>query len=577
MVNKLIRKLRESFFLLGSTSIQTAKLKLFYLMLGANVLKGLLYLGDAIVRYHGMGSFRALRLIVTSIIMIMLLKRFPKLLYWGIHYAIIGTILHLYYRVFNQHVGADIISIQCIYMVIISAFYGLNKFWGVIYTLIAAAAVILYHYIGFRMDGLHPLPMVTNDLYICINFMVILLSHIYFHGVLYGNLREMESLNEQLRISNEHRTNFLSTMSHELRTPLNSVIGISGLLIHNNSDPRQKQELDMLKFSAEGLLTLINDILDINKFDSGKLELEVIPFNLSALLNNISESVARQHTAKKLAVVIEIDEALKEVSFLGDPTRLGQIMYNLLGNAMKFTNEGQITVSAELLGQTPEYDKIRIQVSDTGIGISESQLENIFEPFRQASNSTTRKFGGTGLGLSIVKKLVEAFGGQIQVKSVQGQGTSFSFEIAMKQTTANVLQNRSGEPQEEKKLTEIRILLAEDNMMNIYFMQQVFKRWEISADVAENGTEVLELLAKNHYDVILMDMHMPVMDGIEATREIRQLEDQSKANVYIIALTATVSDDIQIKVREYGMNDYLPKPFQLDELRNLLLMRSQDA
>lgn len=576
MVDKIKQKLPPSIFLLGSTTIETARLRLFYLMLGANVLKGLLYLIDALNRHHGQGSFRALRLMITSVILIAVLKRFPKLIYWGIHYAIIGTILHLYYRVFNQHTGADTVSQQCIYMIIISAFYGLNKFWGVVYTVIAALSVILCHYIGFRWDNLQALPLVTNDLYIGINFLVILLSHIYFHGVLYGNMQELESLNEQLQASNESKSNFLSTMSHELRTPLNSVIGIAGLLVHDSTDPKQKQELDMLKFSAEGLLTLINDILDINKFDSGRLELERIPFNLEKLLNNIANSVARQHLNKSLALSIQIDDQIKGLSFLGDPTRLGQIMYNLLGNAMKFTTEGGITIIADLIHQTKDEYQIRIEVKDTGIGISTSQQEQIFEPFTQASNSTTRKFGGTGLGLSIVKKLVEAFGGEIHVESIPGKGTRFYFELLLQKTAINLPQQKTAQLQDEKKLTEIRILLAEDNMMNIYFMQQVFKRWMITADVAENGAEVLDLLVNHDYDVILMDMHMPVMDGIEATKRIRQLENQSKANTYIIALTATVSDDIQTKVKEYGMDDYLPKPFQLEELKELLLHKSPD-
>lgn len=571
---KALHQLRTSFFPSKSTSILTAQLQLFYLMLGANVVKGFLYLSDAINNHHGDGSFRAARLMVTSILMIAVLRRFPQFIKWGIHYAIIGTILHIYYRVFNKDIGADVIALQCIYMVVISAFYGLNKFWGAVYTTISAASLILFHYIGFRWTGLQPLPQGINDLYIGVNFLVILFSHLYFHRVLYGNMQEMEVLNGKLEESTESKSNFLSTMSHELRTPLNSVIGIAKLLVDDNKDQKQKEQLDMLKFSAEGLLTLINNILDINKFDSGKMELESVPFNLSKLVHSISRSMAHQPGEKKLKFSVEIDEKLKGVNFLGDPTRLGQIIYNLIGNAVKFTAEGEVSIRAKVLMQKDDQYTVRLEVKDTGIGISESQQKRIFEPFMQASSSTTRKFGGTGLGLSIVKQLVEMFGGEIYVKSVIGEGTSFFIEVMFVKTDLGLADQRTEGQHDENDLSSLRILLAEDNMMNIFFMQQLFKRWSITADIAENGEEVLVLLATKDYDVILMDMHMPVMDGMEAARRIRQLPDPNKAATCIIALTASVSDNIQAKVKECGMDDYLHKPFQLDELKDMLLKRT---
>ncbi len=573
-MHKALLQLRASFFPSKSTSILAAKLKIFYLMLGANVIKGFLYLSDSIINHNGDGNFRALRLIVTSILLIAVLRRFPQIIKWGIHYAIIGTILHLYYRVFNKDIGADVIAMQCIYMIIISAFYGLNKFWGAAYTLISAASLILVHYIGFRWTGLHPLPQGINDLYISVNFLVILFSHLYFHRVLYGNIHEMEVLNTRLEESTESKSNFLSTMSHELRTPLNSVIGIAKLLVDDNKDQKQQEQLDMLKFSAEGLLTLINNILDINKFDSGKMELESVPFNLYKLAESISKSMVHQPGEKKLKFSVEVDEELKRINFLGDPTRLGQIIYNLVGNAVKFTAEGEVSIRAKILMQKDGEYLIRLEVKDTGIGISESQQKRIFEPFMQASSSTTRKFGGTGLGLSIVKQLVELFGGEIYVKSVPGKGTSFFIEVTFTKTDLRTTGQHTEVSHDENDLSDLRILLAEDNMMNIFFMQQLFKRWKITADIAENGEEVLVLLATKDYDVILMDMHMPVMDGMESAKQIRQLADPVKANTYIIALTASVSDNIQAKVREFGMNDYLHKPFQLDELKDMLLSRS---
>ncbi len=559
----------------GSQTLLNAQLKLFTLMLAANLVKGGIYLYDAMTRYNGDGSGRAIRLMVSSVLIILALRRFPKILKWGIHYAVIATIAHVYYRTFNRSVGLDVVTLQAIIMVIISAFYGLGKLWGTIYTVIAASASIAVHFISFRFTGLHPLPQGLNDLYIVVNWLVILFSHIYFHGVLYGNLRASKTLSLQLAEAAQAKTNFLSTMSHELRTPLNSVIGIAGLLISDEANAKQKEQLDVLKFSAEGLLTLINDILDINKLDAGKLELESTPFSLDLLLNGIAQGMEFKAHEKGLKFKSDVDASLKNKTFQGDPARLGQILYNLVGNAVKFTEKGEVTLKVELLNTDKLTHLMRFRVTDTGIGISPEQQKLVFEPFQQATASTTRKFGGTGLGLAIVKQLAEMFGSQIQLESELGVGTSFYFDLSLElvEQQASTTQSTTAAPT-EKSLSSLRILLAEDNMMNIYFMKQLFKRWDITADIAENGAEVLELLEEKDYDVVLMDMHMPVMDGMQATQKIRQLTDPAKANIYIIALTASVSDQIQKRVINCGMNDYLHKPFQLEELRAKLEERA---
>ncbi|MDT3400979.1 ATP-binding protein [Mucilaginibacter terrae] len=558
----------------GSETLLNAQLKLFTLMLSANVLKGGIYLYDAIYRHGGEGSGRAVRLMVTSVVIIFVLRKFPKIIQWGIHYAVLATIAHVYYRAFNKSVGLDAVTMQAIIMVIISAFYGLGKKWGTVYTLIAAASTLLIHYIKFRFTGLIPLPQHLNDIYIAVNWVVILISHLYFHGVLYGNLKASKILSLQLAEAAQAKTNFLSTMSHELRTPLNSVIGIAGLLISDDANSKQKEQLDVLKFSAEGLLTLINDILDINKLDAGKLELESTPFSLTLLLNGIGRGMEFKAHEQGLKFKFFMDEKLKDKSFQGDPSRLSQVLYNLIGNAVKFTEQGEVSLITEVMNQDGSNYIIRFKVTDTGIGISEEQQKLVFDPFQQATASTTRKFGGTGLGLAIVKQLVEMFGSEIKLKSKIGDGTCFYFDLSMQQVEQKVGDELSEtRDQGEKNLSSLRILLAEDNMMNIYFMKQLFKRWNISADIAENGTEVLEMLKDADYDLILMDMHMPVMDGMQATEQIRKLADPSKAGVHIIALTASVSDQIQKRVISCGMNDYLHKPFQLDELRAKLEAR----
>jgi len=573
MIKYLIRNFKVANPRFEHTPIQMAKLHLFYLMLGANVLKGLIYLTDAILTHHGDGSWRAIRLMISSILIIMVLKRFPGIIKWGIHYAVIATILHIYYRVFNASVGTDVVACQAIYMVVISAFYGLNKWWGSIYTIVASAAVILCHYIGFRWTGLHPLPEGLNDLYIVINFLVILLAHFYFHGVLYSTLREKDSLNAELAEAALAKGNFLSMMSHELRTPLNSVIGIASLLADDHTNSRQKEQLEGLKFSAEGLLSLINNILDVNKLESGKFELEEVRFNLETLLKGITGGMKNIAEGKSLGISLQVDKEIEKMDLLGDPTRLGQVLYNLVGNAIKFTKQGKVTVRAKVVRQVGDLLTVKLEVSDTGIGISEGQRKNIFDPFVQASQNTTRKYGGTGLGLSIVKQLVNLFGSEIEVESTPGVGTLFYFEIEMRCAPVQLAEDETT-GNNDTSLGELSILAAEDNAMNIFFMRQLFKKWGIHADIVENGQEVLDTLMHNNYDVILMDMHMPVMDGIEATRAIRLLTDPIKANIHIIALTGSVSENGKARALESGMDDYLSKPFQLEDLKSKLLARA---
>lgn len=559
---------------LSDTSLLRAQLRLFTLMLCANIIKGGLYLYDAVINHANNGSGRAIRLMVSSALIILLLRKFPRIVPWGIHYAVIATIAHVYYRVFTPSVGPDIVAMQAIFMVILSSFFGLGKKWGTFYTLISAASVILVHYIPSKFAGLQPLPQNLSDLYISVNWLVILLSCFYFYGVLYENMRASKLLNVQLAEAADAKSNFLSTMSHELRTPLNSVIGIAGLLKSDYTNVQQKEQLDVLKFSAESLLTLINNILDINKMQSGKLELESTSFSLELLLNGIAKGMEFNAQEKGLKFNLSVNNQIKGKNFIGDPTRISQVLYNLIGNAVKFTEHGEVTLSTEVEHNDASYMTVRFNVTDTGIGISDDQLKLVFEPFQQATASTTRKFGGTGLGLAIVKQLVEMFGSQIWAESQLGKGTKFHFSIRLQLDKQKLPDTQGSAPEAaEISLSSLRILLAEDNMMNIYFMKQLFKRWNISADIAENGAEVLDLLATNDYDVVLMDMHMPVMDGVQATQEIRKLTNPLKATVYIIALTASVSDQVQKRVISAGMNDYLQKPFQLEELRIKLEQR----
>ena len=563
---KYFRKLSSS---TEETGLRQALIKLFTLMMVGNVAKGGIYLYDAYVNHGGDGSGRAIRLIVSSMVIIFVVRRYQKLLKGFLHYGIIATIAHVYYRVFNTGIGADVIAIQAIIMVLISAFYGLGRYWGAFYAFIACAAVLLVNLISHRFNGLQPLPQHLNDTYIAINWVVIILSHLYFHSTLFANLRSSQMHSQDMAEVALAKSNFLSTMSHELRTPLNSVIGLAELLRDDYKDENQRKQLEVLLFSAHGLLSLINDILDINKLDAGKLALESTPFVLNTLATGIAKAMEAEAREKMINFELSVDPELSKLSFIGDPTRLGQVLNNLIGNAIKFTEKGNVELKISQIENDELSSTLLFEVMDTGIGITPAQQKLIFLPFQQAMASTTRKYGGTGLGLTIVRELLTMFGSKITVQSQVGKGTKMSFVLKLRHTATLPAQEKHGIAT-ESDFSNLRVLLAEDNDVNIFFMKQLFKRWKIQAHFAENGQYALDQMQNNDYDVILMDMYMPEMDGLTATKNIRQLPDTQKASTYIIALTASVSDELQQKVKESGINDFLQKPFQLEELRQKL-------
>ena len=354
---------------------------------------------------------------------------------------------------------------------------------------------------------------------------------------------------------------FLSTMSHEIRTPMNAVIGIANLLLNENPTKEQLESLQTLKFSAESLMYLINDILDFSKIDAGKIELESTEFNLNQLLVNIKQSFISKAEEKGLKLNIQIDPELPQI-LIGDPIRVAQIITNLISNAIKFTENGDIKLEAKVKENTSESTIINFSISDTGIGIPPDKIPYIFEHFIQASSDTTRKYGGTGLGLAITKKLIELFDSRIEVESTVGVGTKFFFELRfIKSDQLNLII----EPKKHLKiepLTGMKILLVEDNDINTFVVVRFLKNWDIAYDVAQNGAIAVDMHHKNRYDLILMDLQMPVMDGYEATKAMR-LKDKKTP---IIALTANAFSDIKQKVLEVGMNDYITKPFDPDDL-----------
>lgn len=348
---------------------------------------------------------------------------------------------------------------------------------------------------------------------------------------------------------------FLSNMSHEIRTPMNAIIGFTKVLLKTELTPKQSEYLSAIKLSGDSLIVLINDILDLAKVDSGKMTFEQSPFKLKASISAMLHLFEPKIQEKNLELIRIFDNRIPEV-LLGDPVRLHQIILNLLSNAVKFTSKGEITVKVALINEDTEQATVGFSVTDTGIGINENKLSTIFENFQQASSITSRLYGGTGLGLAIVKQLVESQGGSIHVNSVIGQSSTFSFMLSFKKTNAEVASD-VGFIEFDDKVKNIKVLVVEDIALNQLLMKTLLDDFGFERDMAENGKIAIEKLKTNNYDVVLMDLQMPEMNGFEATDYIRNV---LKLSIPIIALTADVTTVDLAKCKEVGMNDYLAKP-----------------
>ncbi|OYU55467.1 MAG: hypothetical protein CFE25_11100 [Chitinophagaceae bacterium BSSC1] len=362
---------------------------------------------------------------------------------------------------------------------------------------------------------------------------------------------------------------FLANMSHEIRTPMNGILGVANLLAKTEMGEAQKNYLKLIKESANNLLVIVNDVLDIEKITSGKFEFEQIPFRFADKLNSSIQSF--QYKAEEKGIQLNYFSQLEEpLILLGDPYRLIQILNNLLNNAIKFTARGKVTVNIFSSMRDEENIVVEFTVQDTGIGIDGSKLETIFEPFVQASTDTTRKFGGTGLGLSICKNLIEMQGGSISVESKYGEGTVFHFKLPYKIGATDMLAQEDQAPEDYSLIGEKRILIAEDVELNQFIARQILESWGMEVAVAANGKIAVEMVQKQHFDLILMDIQMPEMDGIEATEIIRKLDDPKLAKIPIIALTANALKGDNHLYFQAGMNDYITKPYTEEKLYSVL-------
>ncbi|HEY0092443.1 MAG TPA: ATP-binding protein, partial [Flavobacterium sp.] len=365
---------------------------------------------------------------------------------------------------------------------------------------------------------------------------------------------ELQIAKDKAEKASKARAEFLSTVSHELRTPLNAINGITHLLLEENPKQSQLHYLTSLKFSGNYLLTFINEILEINRIESSNVQAEAIHFNLKLLLRNIQNSLKELASSNNNKYIIDIDEEIPD-NLIGDPTKLSQIFINLINNALKFTKNGEVKVIAKLISIDEDSTSIHFKIVDTGIGIPEDKQEMVFDSFSQGSIEINRKYGGTGLGLNIVKKLIEILGGQIQLESKVGRGSTFSFGLSFRISSEAPVEEIVD--LDEKVFVGKKVLLVEDNKINQMITKKMLENKQIVCEIIDNGEDAIEAVKNHYYDLVLMDVHLPGINGTIATQTIRSFDTHTR----IIALTAISLNENREMLLSYGMNDVITKPF----------------
>jgi PAS domain S-box-containing protein len=386
--------------------------------------------------------------------------------------------------------------------------------------------------------------------------------------------RELVRERERAERADKAKADFISMISHEIRTPLNAIMGVAHLLGATELSPQQEKFVRILRSSSENLLHLVNEVLDFSKIESGKVTLEERAVDLRKLIHEVVAAFYGKAEEKGLVLEARVDDRLPCI-LLGDPVKIGQVLANLLGNAIKFTAKGSVILELRVLEVEEEAVAVEIRVADTGIGIAPDRLQHIFEDYTQASYDIGMKYGGTGLGLSISKRLVEMHGSRLHVESELGHGTAFSFQLRMKKGPPGVEEIGPHETAEPQSLRGLRVLIADDNEVNVFVLTGLLRRWCVEYDVVTDGRQAVESVQGRDYDLVLMDLRMPELDGYAATRRIRSLPDPKFARLPIFALSASTRMGHQHELDAAGFTEFVGKPINPDVLFKKLAQYSR--